>query len=66
MFTQLMPIVVVVFGGVAIVGGSLDVADLTTYLLYIGALIEPIQRFVNFARLYQDGITGFERFMGVP
>ena len=62
-FTQLMPIVVVVFGGVAIVGGSLDVADLTTYLLYIGALIEPIQRFVNFARLYQDGITGFERFM---
>lgn len=62
-FTQLMPIVVVVFGGIAITRATLDLADLTTYLLYIGALIEPIQRFVNFARLYQEGITGFDRFM---
>ena len=64
-FTQLMPIVVIVFGGVAIVNTSLDLADLVTYLLYIGILIEPIQRFVNFARLYQEGITGFDRFMDI-
>ncbi|HEX6290950.1 MAG TPA: ABC transporter ATP-binding protein [Herpetosiphonaceae bacterium] len=62
-FTQLMTIVVVVVGGVAIVQTRLDVADLVTYLLYIGVLIEPIQRFVNIARLYQEGITGFDRFM---
>jgi ATP-binding cassette subfamily B protein len=62
-FTQLMPIVVIVFGGVAIVNTSLDLADLVTYLLYIGILVEPIQRFANFARLYQEGITGFDRFM---
>jgi len=62
-FTQLMTIVVIVFGGVAIVRKSLDLTDLVTYLLYIGILIEPIQRFVNFARLYQEGITGYDRFM---
>jgi ATP-binding cassette subfamily B protein len=64
-FTQLMTIVVIVFGGVAIINASLDLPDLVTYLLYIGVLVEPIQRFVNFARLYQEGITGFDRFMDI-
>ncbi len=65
MLTQLMTVAVVVFGGVAIVKTSLDLADLLTFILYIVILIEPIQRLGNFARLYQEGITGFERFMEV-
>lgn len=40
-------------------------ADLVTYLLYIGILIEPIRTALNFSRLYQEGITGFDRFMEV-
>jgi ATP-binding cassette, subfamily B, bacterial len=64
-FTQLMSIAVVVFGGASIVQASLDLADLLTFLLYIGILIEPIQRFGNFTRLYQEGMTGFERFMEI-
>ena len=63
--TQLMTIAVVIFGGASIVKGSLDLADLLTFLLYIGILIEPIQRLGNFTRLYHEGITGFERFMEV-
>ena len=62
-FTQLLTIIVIVFGGARIVSGVLDAADLLTYILYVGILIEPIQRYVNFARLYQEGITGFDRFM---
>ncbi|MCC6458127.1 MAG: ABC transporter ATP-binding protein [Caldilineaceae bacterium] len=61
--TQLITIAVVIFGGASIVNASLDLADLVTYLLCVGILIEPIQRVVNFARLYQEGITGFSRFM---
>jgi len=65
-FTQLMPIAVIVFGGAGImVDDSLGLADLITFLLYVGILIEPIQRFGNFTRLYQEGIAGFERFMEV-
>ncbi|MCB8944870.1 MAG: ABC transporter ATP-binding protein [Ardenticatenaceae bacterium] len=62
-FIQLMTVGVVVFGGIAIARNSLDLADLITFLLYIGILIEPIKRFGNFTRLYQEGMTGFERFM---
>ncbi|MCI0645254.1 MAG: ABC transporter ATP-binding protein/permease [Chloroflexi bacterium] len=64
-FIQLMTIAVIIFGGVGIVNASLDLADLLTFLLYIGILIEPIKRFSNFTRLYQEGITGFDRFMEV-
>jgi len=64
-FTQLMTISIVIFGAVSIVKGSLDLADLLTFLLYIVILIEPIQRLGNFIRLYQQGVTGFNRFMEV-
>jgi ATP-binding cassette, subfamily B, bacterial len=64
-FTQLFTVVVIVFGGSRILDGSLDLADLVTYLLYVGILIEPIRTALNFLRLYQEGITGFDRFMEV-
>ena len=62
-FTQLMTVVVVVFGAVAITRAALDLSDLITFLLYVGILVEPIRRLVNFARWFQEGITGFHRFM---
>ena len=58
-------VTIVVFGGAAIVDAALDLSDLLTFLLYIGILIEPIKRFGNFTRLYQQGITGFDRIMEV-
>lgn len=63
--TQLMTVAVGIFGAISIVKGSLDLADLLAFLLYIVILIEPIQRLGNFIRLYQEGITGFNRFMEV-
>ncbi len=64
-FTQLMSVGVAIFGAVSIVKGSLDLADLLVFLLYLVILIEPIQRLGNFIRLYQEGISGFNRFMEV-
>ncbi|HEX5688609.1 MAG TPA: ABC transporter ATP-binding protein, partial [Roseiflexaceae bacterium] len=62
-FTQLFTVVVVVVGAASIVKQSLGLADLLTYLLYAGIILEPIRTGLNFARLYQEGITGFDRFM---
>ncbi len=63
--THLIMIAVVVFGGVAIVNGSLALPELVTFLMCVGILTEPIRRVVNFARLYQEGFTGFIRFMEI-
>jgi ATP-binding cassette, subfamily B, bacterial len=64
-FTQLLPIMIIVFGGALIVQGSMVLADLLTFLLCVGILIEPIQRLVNVARVFQEGMTGFSRFMDI-
>ncbi|MDX2140682.1 MAG: ABC transporter ATP-binding protein [Chloroflexota bacterium] len=61
-FSQLLTIALIVFGSVTIVGGSLDLSQLVTYLLFVAILIDPIQKLVNLARLLQEGITGFSRF----
>ncbi len=64
-FAQLITITVIVLGGIAIVHASLNLADLLTYLLCVGILTDPIRKLINFSRLYQDGITGFQRFMEI-
>jgi len=61
-FTQLITIAVIVFGAAGIARAALDLADLLTFLMCVAVLIDPIRRLVNFARLYQEGITGFDRF----
>ena len=52
-FTQFITVAVIVFGSAAIVRASLNIADLVTYLLCISILIDPVQKLVNFGRLYQ-------------
>jgi len=65
MITQLITVTVIVFGGVGITNASLDLADLITFLLYIGNFIEPIQKLTHMTEQFQEGITGFERFMEI-
>ena len=63
--TKLISLTVIVFGGVSISNASLDLADLITFLLYIGNLIEPIQKLTHMTEQFQEGVTGFERFMEI-
>jgi ATP-binding cassette subfamily B protein len=63
---QLITVTVVVLGGARIATGApLDLADLITFLLYIGNFIEPIQKLTHMTEQFQEGITGFERFMEI-
>jgi ATP-binding cassette subfamily B protein len=61
--TKLITVTVVVYGGVNIVNARLDLADLITFLLYIGNFIEPMQKLTHMTEQFQEGITGFARFM---
>ncbi len=64
--TQLITVTVIILGGIRIAtGASLDLADLITFLLYIGNFIEPIQKLTHMTEQFQEGITGFERFMEI-
>jgi len=64
-FAQLVTVLVIVIGAVRITSDSLAIADLLTYLLCVAILVDPIQRVVNIARVWQEGTTSFHRFMEV-
>lgn len=65
LITQLITVTVIVYGGISITNASLDLADLITFLLYIGNFIEPIQKLTHMTEQFQEGITGFARFMEI-
>ncbi len=64
-FIQIITITVIVLGSASIVRESLDLADLITFLLYITYMIEPIQKLTHMSMQFQEGITGFQRFMEI-
>ncbi|MFY9436249.1 MAG: ATP-binding cassette domain-containing protein, partial [Limnochordia bacterium] len=40
-----------------------DLADLTAYLMFINYFLQPIRRLISFTQQYQQGMTGFARFV---
>lgn len=64
-FTTMIQIVVVVTGSVFITKGYVEVTDLITFLLYISIFTEPVKTLIDFTEQFQNGYTGFERFMEI-
>lgn len=64
-FTTLIQAVVIVAGAVLIKIGTVDVTDLVTFLLYISIFTEPVKTLIDFTEQFQNGYSGFERFMEI-
>lgn len=62
-YPQFLSMLVVIFGALFITRDNLSPAVLVTFLLYAGGISEPIRTMLNFMRLYEEGKTGFVRFM---
>ena len=63
--TTLATIVVLVAGACLITGRGMDVSDLVTFLLYINNFTEPIKKLINFTEQFQNGYSGYERFLEI-
>ncbi len=61
--TTLITIVVLVAGAALITYEQVNVTDLITFLLYINTFTEPVKKLINFTEQFQNGYTGYERFM---
>ena len=64
-FANLVTITVIVIGALRILAAELSVADLLTFLLCVGVLVDPVNRLANIVRLWQEGSTGFNRVMEI-
>jgi len=64
-FTLLINIAVIITGGILISDGRVAIPDFIAFLLYINTFTEPIRVLVDFTEQFQNGYTGFERFMEI-
>lgn len=64
-FTNMITVIVIAVGAVFITKDMVDIADLITFLLYINNFIEPVNKLINFTEQFQNGITGYERFLEI-
>ena len=55
-------VISIIVGAVCMVRGTMTVADMVTFLLYINNCVEPIMTLVNFTESFQNGYSGYLRF----
>jgi len=64
-FVLFINMVVVIAGAVFIQRQYFGLQELMQFLLYINTLIEPVRKLINFTEQFQNGATGFERFLEI-
>jgi ATP-binding cassette subfamily B protein len=64
-FSQIVVITVIGLGSLRLATGNLTLAQMLTFLLTVGILVDPVRRLANFVRLWQEGYTGFVRTMAL-
>lgn len=63
--TTMVTVAVIVVGGTLMTNQTIRATDLITFLLYINNFTDPLKKLINFAEQFQNGYSGFERFMEV-
>lgn len=64
-FSKFLNLLVIVAGGWFYYHGTIDIGDLLAYILYVNFFLQPITKLAQFIQQYQDGMSGFERFIEV-
>ena len=62
---QLYYFITIAGGIILIMKGTMDTADLTTFILYVSVVLPPIDRLINFTEQFTQGIASFERFIEI-
>jgi len=62
---NLLDYIVLIAGGVFTYFDIINLGDFFAYLLYIKLFTEPIKKLVSFMEQYQNGMTGFKRFLSI-
>lgn len=63
--SSFLNLMVISIGGYFVYTDIIVVGDLFAYTLYVNFFMQPIRRLVDFAEQYQQGMSGFKRFLEV-
>ncbi len=66
MVTDVFNVVVLIAGGLFLYNGYIErLGDYTAFITSVGLFVTPVMTLINFMEQYQNGVTGFERFVEI-
>ncbi|MBO4861126.1 MAG: ABC transporter ATP-binding protein, partial [Clostridia bacterium] len=63
--TDIFNVIILIAGGLFLYDGKIDFAEYSTFIVSVNLFISPITTLINFVESYQNGVTGFSRFLEI-
>ena len=63
--TDIFNVVVLIAGGLFLYNNQIVFGDYSAFVVSISMFITPVMTLINFMEQYQNGVTGFERFLEI-
>jgi ATP-binding cassette subfamily B protein len=61
--TDVFNVIIIVAGGLFLYAGKINVADYSTFIVSVNIFINPVTQLIGFMEQYQNGVSGFSRFL---
>ena len=58
-------VIVLIAGGLFLYGGKINFGDYSAFIVSVSVFTQPVMTLINFTEQFQDGFTGFKRFLEI-
>lgn len=65
LISDILYIIVLLSGGLFTYYNLIDFGDFTAFILFVGVFLNPIRRIISFIEQFQNGMSGFKRFIEI-
>lgn len=63
--TDIFNVIVLIAGGIFLYAGKINFGDYSAFIVSVNLFLTPVTTLINFMEQFQDGVSGFERFLEV-
>lgn len=63
--TDIFNVVILIAGGLFLYSGKITFGDYSAFVVSVNLFLTPVTTLINFTEQYQNGVTGFERFLEI-
>lgn len=63
--TDVFNVIIIIAGGLYLYAGKIDFGDYSTFIVSVNIFINPVTQLISFMEQYQNGVSGFSRFIEI-
>ncbi len=63
--TDIFNVIIVIAGGIFLFNGKIEFGDYSAFIVSVNLFINPVNTLIRFMESFQNGVSGFERFVEI-